>query len=227
MTGAPREVAAGPKTMRGDGDGRQDQDWCARSQRLYRRGSRPSRRPPPEHGNRRPHGEQPRRQAHAAGLPPPVPYRAAGSGDHRGSPLERGRRGVLRAAARHDAGNHQGDLRDLSADEDHRHVSRFPPAGPGRLQGMVRARPRRHRAAGRGGLRPDRAQPRGHPRRAADRLPRLLSDRGAPVAGPADQCIADRRHRHHHRRQVRRLGRRAGIRPRSSRKSARPPVSTI
>ncbi len=63
---------------------------------------------PPRHGDHRADGEQPCRQAHGRGLSAPRLRRPARPDDGRGRRLGRGRRGVLRPAARHHPGDHQG-----------------------------------------------------------------------------------------------------------------------
>ena len=58
--------------------------------------------------------------------------------DGRGGRLDEARRGLLRPAARHDAGDHRGRARRQSEGQVHRHVGGFPAARPGDLRGMVR-----------------------------------------------------------------------------------------
>ena len=102
------------------------------------------------------------------------------------------RRGLLRAAARHHAGDHRGGARRQSEHQGDRHVGRFPAARHGDLRRMVWPRASRARSAARGRLRPDRVLSGEDPLGAADRLPGLLSDRGAAGAGAGRKSRADR-----------------------------------
>ena len=189
---------------------REDQDRRARRVRLYRRRPRPPRRPPSRTSRSR------------RSPPTPMPasrwprcFRIASCSTCRGSsPWEKvdwttARRGLLRPAARHDAGDHRRGARRQSGDQSHRHVGRLPPARHGDLRGMVRPRapaPELQNEAVYGLTEHYRDE---DPRCAAGRLSRLLSDRRAARAAADRPAEADRRERHHHRREVGRVRRRA------------------
>ena len=157
------------------------------------------------------HRQHPCRQGDGRGVSAFLHARPAAARRMGEGRLDRARRGVLRAAARHHAGDHRRGAGRQSGHQDHRHVGGLPAARHEHLRAMVRPRAPRAGAAGRGGLRPDRVLSGEDHRGAAGRLSRLLSDRGAAGAGAAREGQADRRRRHRHRREIRRH--RRGPRP--------------
>ena len=171
--------------------------------------ARAPRRAAPERRDRRAHRQHACRQGDGGGLPAFLHARPAAARRMGEGRLDEARRGLLRAAARHDAGDHRGRARRQPEDQGDRHVGGFPPARHGDLCRMVRPRAPRAGAAEGGGLRADGILSRQDQDGAARRLPRLLSDGGAAGARADREGRADRRERHHHRREVGRLRRRA------------------
>ena len=165
----PLDRALRNSRERGDA---KDQDRRARRVRLYGRRPRPPRRAAPEHRDRRADRQHACRQGDGGGVSALLHARPAEAGRMGEGRLDGARRRLLRAAARHDAGDHRGGARSQSEGEGHRHVGGFPPARHGDLRGMVRPRASRAEAAGRGGLRADRGLSRQDPVGAARRLSR-------------------------------------------------------
>ena len=178
-------------SRRSPGNGK-DQDRRVGRIRLYGRRPRPPRRPASEHRDRGAHRQYACRQGDGRGLSALLHARPAEAGRMGEGRLEGPRRGLLRAAARHHAGDHRGGARRQPEREGHRHVGRLPAARHEDLRGMVRPRAPRARAAGRGGLRADGDLSREDPFGAARRLPRLLSDGRAARACAARQGRPDR-----------------------------------
>ena len=196
------------------GDGkRAGQDRHSRRQRLHGCRAAP---PPGRPSARRDPGTDRRaagRQADRRGVPAARDLRPADAGQGRGRRRGRPGRRVLLPAARDHPGDRQGSA---ARPQGGRPLGRLPAARPRALRPALRPRPSGAGAAGAGGLRPDRALPRRHPRQLAGGQPGLLHHHGRAAADPAAARAADPDRRHRHRRQV------GGERGRARRQAGQP-----